>query len=429
MPERGARYETIRKLAAVEGGMADVAAGDEVDYVLGDVGGVVADAFEVLRDEDQFEGRENHRGIFHHVGEQFAEKLIAEAVHLIVALKDALREILIAAHERVQAVANHSFGQLAHARKIHIGLYLRVAKDAHGGLRDIDGLIADAFEIAIDARNGQQKPKVGGHGGLQGQQALDALINFDLHLVDGVFFVEHGFGEVLIGVQHGVDGLMDGALGEAAHPEQALLQFFEIMLPNGVPCILSSFRPEYIQLLSCATPRKHGPVSSEPAGDVSLRAVIGGRGEELRSLVVLDQFSIEHECREVAGARGLLHVVRDDRHRAAVFQLEHELFDFRGGDGIERGAGLIEKQHFRIDRQRASDAEPLLLAAGERERGLVQVILHFLPKSGAAQAVLDEIGEAAFVTIDAKAVSDIVKDGFRETDSGAERPCRRGAAS
>ena len=39
-------------LAAVQGRVADVAAGYEVDYVFGDVGGVVADAFEVFGDED-----------------------------------------------------------------------------------------------------------------------------------------------------------------------------------------------------------------------------------------------------------------------------------------------------------------------------------------------------------------------------------------
>ena len=36
---------------------------------------------------------------------------------------------------------------------------------------------------------------------------------------------------LLIGIQHSVHGLVDGALGEAAHPQQALLQFFEIMFP------------------------------------------------------------------------------------------------------------------------------------------------------------------------------------------------------
>src|ERR1700735_2296346 len=50
-------------LAAVDGGVADVLALDDVDDVFGDVGGVVADAFEVFGDEDEFEGGEDDAGI------------------------------------------------------------------------------------------------------------------------------------------------------------------------------------------------------------------------------------------------------------------------------------------------------------------------------------------------------------------------------
>src|SRR6266571_4434210 len=125
-------------LAAIDGGVADVLALDEVDDVLGDVGGVVADALEVLGDEDQFERGKDDAGIAHHVGEQFTENLIAVAVHLLL-------------------------GELAHARKIDVGLYARVAKDAQSSLRDVDGLIADALEIVIDARDRQHEAEIDGH--------------------------------------------------------------------------------------------------------------------------------------------------------------------------------------------------------------------------------------------------------------------------
>jgi hypothetical protein len=71
-------------LAAVDGGVADVLALDDVDDVFGDVGGVVADAFEVLGDEDEFERGEDDARITHHVGEEFAEDLVAVVVDLII---------------------------------------------------------------------------------------------------------------------------------------------------------------------------------------------------------------------------------------------------------------------------------------------------------------------------------------------------------
>jgi hypothetical protein len=97
-----------------------------------------------------------------------------------------------------------------------------VAEDASGGLGDVDGLVADAFQVTVDARNGEEEAEVRSHGLLGGEEALDTLVNFDLHFVDGVFFGEDDFGEMFFRVQDGVDGLVDGTLGEAAHPEEAL---------------------------------------------------------------------------------------------------------------------------------------------------------------------------------------------------------------
>src|SRR6266851_1855261 len=85
-----------RGLAAVDGGVADVLALDDVDDVFGDVGGVIADALEVLGDEDEFERGKDDAGIAHHVGKQFTENLVAVVVHLIVGGEDALRELHVA---------------------------------------------------------------------------------------------------------------------------------------------------------------------------------------------------------------------------------------------------------------------------------------------------------------------------------------------
>jgi hypothetical protein len=95
-----------------------------------------------------------------------------------------------------------------------------MAKNADGGLGDVDGLIADALKVVVDAGDGEDKAEIHGHQLMQGQKLDYAVVDLHLELVDGVFFVEDALGELLVGVQDGMDGLMDGAFGETAHPEE-----------------------------------------------------------------------------------------------------------------------------------------------------------------------------------------------------------------
>ena len=71
---------------------------------------------------------------------------------------------------------------------------------------------------------------------------------------------------------------------------------------------------------------------------------------------------------DVRDARRLLHVVRDDDDRVAALQLVNQLLDPLGRDRVERRRRFVHQQDLGLDRQRARDAETLLLAAGERER-------------------------------------------------------------
>ena len=89
-------------------------------------------------------------------------------------------------------------------------------------------LVADAFQIVVDARDGQHKAQVHGHQLVQRQQLHHAIVHFDLQFVDGVFFGQHAIGELLVGIQHGMHRLVHGALGEAAHPQQPLFQIVQI---------------------------------------------------------------------------------------------------------------------------------------------------------------------------------------------------------
>jgi hypothetical protein len=174
--------------------VADVLALDDVDDVFGDVGGVVANAFEIFGYQDQFKGWEYDARVSHHVGEQLAEDLVAEVVDLVVHGENFLGELDVAADDGVQRVADHFFGDFAHARQIDVGLYARVAKDPDRSLRYIDGLVADALEVVVDAGYGEDEAQVHGHQLVQGQELNYAVVDFDLQFIDGVFFVKDALG-------------------------------------------------------------------------------------------------------------------------------------------------------------------------------------------------------------------------------------------
>src|SRR5574340_857038 len=104
-----------------------------------------------------------------------------------------------------------------------------MTEDAQGRLRDIDGLIPDAFEIAIDAGSGKYEAQVDGHRSLEGDELHHTLVDFDLHLVDGVFVIDDALGQGFVLLKYSLDRLVDSELGETRHTEQALLQLLQIM--------------------------------------------------------------------------------------------------------------------------------------------------------------------------------------------------------
>jgi hypothetical protein len=149
-------------------------------------------------------------------------------VDLVVGGENFLRKLDVAADDSVEGVADHFLDELAHARQVDVGLDTGMAEDAQSALSDVDGLIADALEIVVDARDRQDEAEIDGHELVQRKKLNDAVVDFHLKLIDGVFFLEDALGELFVGFQDGVNGLVDGTLGEAAHPEQPLFQFIQI---------------------------------------------------------------------------------------------------------------------------------------------------------------------------------------------------------
>src|SRR4051812_15847852 len=123
--------------------------------------------------------------------------------------------------------------------------------------------------------------------------------------------------------------------------------------------------------------------------DVLLGPPVLGRGEDLVGQTELDELAVEQERREVGDARGLLHVVGDDDDRHPVLELVDELLDLQRGHRVQRRARLVHQDHLGVDRERARDAQPLLLAARQPYARRVYAVLDLLPQPGPAQRLLD----------------------------------------
>src|SRR5579862_9029320 len=79
-----------------------------------------------------------------------------------------------------------------------------------------------------------------------------------------------------------------------------------------------------------------GKTSTESACNVVFGFFLGGVLEDNRGVIEFDQLSHQEKPGVIGYARGLLHVVRDDHDGATVLELENQVLDFRGCDGVQR---------------------------------------------------------------------------------------------
>src|ERR1035437_4962671 len=137
--------------------------------------------------------------------------------------------------------------------------------------------------------------------------------------------------------------------------------------------------------------------SSESPGYVRFGPFFLRTGEQFIRGRALHEPADEKERGAVGYPRRLLQIMRHDDHGEFPLQLDEKLLDPLRRDRVERRAGFVEQQHFRIVRQRARDAEPLLLPAGEPRRALAETVLHLIPERGTAQRTLDDAVDHASI--------------------------------
>ena len=109
---------------------------------------------------------------------------------------------------------------------------------------------------------------------------------------------------------------------------------------------------------------------------------------------VLDELAVKEEARAVRHAPRLLHVVRDDDDSIALLELVEEGLDLGRGDRVEGARRLVHEEDVGLDGEDPGDAEPLLLAAREAQRGLVEPVLDLVEEGRVDEAPLHELVEA-----------------------------------
>ena len=82
-------------------------AGRHEHDALADVGHAVADALQVVRHPQQVGGPADVARVFEHVGQQFAEHLLVQAVHLVVARGHLLSRVRVKGHKGVERGVDH----------------------------------------------------------------------------------------------------------------------------------------------------------------------------------------------------------------------------------------------------------------------------------------------------------------------------------
>ncbi|CFU08028.1 Uncharacterised protein [Bordetella pertussis] len=182
---------------------------------------MVADALERAGDEDHVDGARNGARVFHHVGDQVAQRRLPFLVDFLVAAHDLRGQDRIQAREGVQRLAQHIahvHGHVAQFDQGNVTLVVLVHA-AHGG-GDLLGLVARALHVGQHLGDGQQGAQVDRGGLVARQDQADALVDLDFVPVDLFLALAHLLDHAHVAGRNGFDRFVDHGLDDSAHLEE-----------------------------------------------------------------------------------------------------------------------------------------------------------------------------------------------------------------
>ena len=132
--------------------------------------------------------------------------------------------------EGLQALAHHVGGHRGHAGNVDgqvDGGHLLHEADA---VADAFGGVAHALQIGVDLDDAEDEAQIDGHGLLHGEQVERGLVDVALHAVDGDLAAADQVADGKVANPVGLDGALDGLLGQPGHHQEILLQVFQALL-------------------------------------------------------------------------------------------------------------------------------------------------------------------------------------------------------
>src|SRR5262245_2813352 len=294
---------------------------------LGDVRGMVGDALQEARDQDEPDRARDRLRVAHHVREQLAEDLLLDAVHLVVSGADLARQVRVPGHEGVQALLHHALGLLGHSRQVDVRLELALLVQLHRALGDVHRLVADALEVGDDLHGGGDEAEVAGGRLVEGEQLHALLVDLDVVSVHLPIAVDDVSGQRLVTLHQRPHGAADLILDQRAHGQQRLLEAVQLLVEVSLhslppesrsdPWLGSDYPSHFTARLAPPfrsfhrSPRRPSAprlALPEPSGDVVLGPRVVRAREQRPRDAELDQLAEQQESRVVRDARRLLHV-------------------------------------------------------------------------------------------------------------------------
>ena len=174
--------------------------------VLGNRGGVVADAFDVLGDEQQMgTGGNGGRFACHHV-QQFAEGAGVQFVQFRIAAADFLGGVRVAVAVGGEYRQQQFGSKISQLAQIARGRHRGVLVQRGAALGQVRGVIADAFDRGGDAQRCHHFTQVACHRLAAGEQLQHVMADFLQQCVDGVVVGDHALRCAAVAAFQHVDG-------------------------------------------------------------------------------------------------------------------------------------------------------------------------------------------------------------------------------